>query len=51
MMAVGVVLCIIGGLLDIVILWVVGIVLVIVGGILWLLGSTDHQVGPRKHYW
>jgi hypothetical protein len=47
----GVVLLIIGGLLDIPVLWILGIILAVVGGVLWLLGSMDRKIGPRRHYW
>lgn len=47
----GVILLIIGGLLDVPILWILGIVLAVIGWVLWLLGSVDHKVGPRRHYW
>jgi hypothetical protein len=47
----GVILLIIGGLLDIPILWILGIVLAVIGGVLWLLGSMNRKVGPRRHYW
>lgn len=38
-------------LLNISILWVLGIILAAVGTVLWLLGSMDRAVGPRRHYW
>jgi hypothetical protein len=47
----GVILLIIGGLLDIPVLWILGILLAVIGGVLWLLGSMDRKVGPRRHYW
>lgn len=50
MIILGVILLIIGGLLD-----VPNSVdprpHPVVGGVLWLLGATDHKVGPRRHYW
>jgi hypothetical protein len=47
----GVILLILGALLDIPILWTLGIILVVVGAVLWLLGSMGRAVGPRNHYW
>jgi len=47
----GVILLILGLLLDVYILWIIGIILAVVGGVLWLLGSMDRKVGPRKHYY
>jgi uncharacterized protein DUF6131 len=51
MIILGVVLLILGALLNISILWVLGIILAVVGAALWLLGSMDRAVGPRRHYW
>jgi hypothetical protein len=51
MITLGVILLLIGGLLDIPVLWILGIVLAVIGGVLWLLGSVGRQVGPRRHYW
>ena len=47
----GVILLILGLLLDVYLLWIIGIILAVVGGVLWLLGSMDRKVGPRKHYY
>jgi hypothetical protein len=51
MIVLGVVLLILGWLLGVGILWTIGIVLIVVGAILWILGSMDRAVGPRRHYW
>lgn len=51
MIILGVILLILGALLNLSILWILGIVLAVVGGVLWLLGSMDRAVGPRRHYW
>jgi Family of unknown function (DUF6131) len=51
MIILGVILLILGALLDISILWVLGVILAVVGAILWLLGSMNRSVGPRRHYW
>jgi hypothetical protein len=47
----GVVLLLMGGLMDIPILWILGLMCAVIGGVLWLLGSVDRKVGPRRHYW
>jgi hypothetical protein len=51
MITVGVVLLLLGLLLNISILWAVGVVLVLVGAVLWILGATGRAVGGRNHYW
>jgi hypothetical protein len=47
----GVILLILGAVLNVSILWTIGIILVLVGAVLWILGSTGRTVGPRAHYW
>ncbi|HET9871445.1 MAG TPA: DUF6131 family protein [Propionibacteriaceae bacterium] len=51
MIVLGIILLILGAILDISILWTIGIILVVIGAVLWLLGSMGRTVGPRKHYW
>ncbi len=51
MIVLGLVLLLLGALLDISILWTIGIILVVVGAVLWILGSTGRAIGPRAHYW
>jgi uncharacterized protein DUF6131 len=51
MIVLGLVLLILGWLLGVGILWTIGIILIVVGAILWILGSMDRAVGPRRHYW
>lgn len=51
MITLGIILLIVGALIDISILWTIGIVLVVVGAILWILGSVGRAVGGRRHYW
>ncbi len=51
MIVLGLVLLLLGALLDISILWTLGIVLLVVGAVLFLLGSTGRAVGGRRHYW
>ena len=51
MIILGVILLILGAVLNVPILWTLGIILVVVGAILWILGSTGRSIGPRAHYW
>jgi hypothetical protein len=51
MIILGVILLILGAILNVSILWTVGIILVVVGAVLWLLGTMGRTVGPRAHYW
>lgn len=50
MIILGIILLILGAVLDIGILWTIGIILVIVGAVLWILGAMGRAVGGRKHY-
>lgn len=50
MIVLGIILCIIGFLAAIPILWTIGVFLVVVGIILELLGMLGHAVGGRRHY-
>jgi hypothetical protein len=51
MIILGVILLILGFLLDIGILYTIGGILAVVGIILWLLGAFGRQIGPRVHYY
>lgn len=51
MIVLGLILLVLGALLNISILWTIGIILVVVGAVLWILGSTGRAIGPRTHYW
>ena len=51
MIFLGVILVILGALLDISILFTLGAILAIVGVVLWILGSLDRPVGRRAHYY
>ena len=50
MIGFGLILLILGLILDIGILWTIGIILLIVGVILWILGMLDRAVLGRR-YW
>lgn len=51
MIILGLILLILGLILDVGLLWIIGIVLIAVGALLWLLGSLDRAVAGRRHYW
>lgn len=51
MIVLGIILLIVGALLNIGILWTLGIILIIVGVILWILGAMDRPVFGRRYYW
>ncbi len=51
MIVLGLILLILGLILDVGILWTIGIIMLIVGVILWILGSMGRAVGGRRHYW
>jgi hypothetical protein len=46
----GVILLILGAVLNVPILYTIGIILVIVGALMWILGSMDRGIGGRRHY-
>jgi hypothetical protein len=47
----GVVLVILGALLDIGILFTIGVILLVVGVIFWILGALDRPVFGRRYYY
>jgi hypothetical protein len=47
----GIILALLGALLDIQIILYIGIILIVVGAVLFLLGSMGRAVGGRRHYW
>ena len=51
MIILGVICLILGLVLGVGILWTIGLILIVVGIILWVLGSMDRAIGPRRHYW
>jgi hypothetical protein len=51
MIVLGLILLILGVLLELGILWTIGIVLIIVGVILWILGSMDRAVMGRRRWY
>jgi hypothetical protein len=51
MIFLGLLLLILGIVLGIGILYTIGIVLIVIGPVLWVLGSMNHAVAGRRHYW
>lgn len=51
MIILGLILLVLGFLLNIQILWIIGIVVLVVGLVLLLLGSMGRAVGGRRHYY
>jgi hypothetical protein len=50
MIVLGIILLVLGLVLNINILYVLGIILLVVGAVLFLLGSSGRAVGGRRHY-
>ena len=50
MISLGVILLILGLVLDVGILWTIGIILLVIGAVLFLLGTMGRAVGGRRHY-
>ena len=51
MIILGVILIILGAILDIGILYTIGVILAVVGAILWLLGAIGRPVAGRRYYY
>ena len=47
----GLILVVVGALVDVGILVTLGVILVVVGLIFWLLGALDRPVLGRRHYY
>jgi hypothetical protein len=46
----GLILLVLGAVLDVPILYTIGVILVVIGAILWILGSMNRGIGGRRHY-
>jgi hypothetical protein len=46
----GVILLVLGFILNIQLLWILGAILAVVGVVLFVMGSTGRAVGGRRHY-
>ena len=51
MITLGLVLLVVGFVVNIPVLWTIGLVLMVVGAILWIMGATGRAIGGRAHYW
>jgi hypothetical protein len=51
MLILGLILLLLGFLLNIPVLWTIGIILLVIGAVLFLLGSTGRAVGGRRHWY
>ena len=51
MIVFGIILFVVGILAKIAILQTIGLVVAVIGVALWVLGSTGHAIGGRRHYW
>ena len=47
----GIILIIIGAVVNIPIVYSIGVVIAVIGVILWILGAVGREVGGRRHYW
>ncbi|MEU8223713.1 hypothetical protein [Kribbella sp. NPDC048915] len=50
MLILGLILLILGFVLNISILWTLGIILLLIGAVFWILGATGRAVGGRRHW-
>ena len=51
MIILGIILLIVGALLNVGVLWAIGAVLIVLGVIFWILGAMGRAVGGRRHYY
>jgi hypothetical protein len=51
MIILGIILLILGAVLDVGILYILGLILVVIGAILWILGAVGRPVAGRRFYW
>jgi hypothetical protein len=47
----GIILGIIGFVSGIAVIWTIGMIMLVIGAILALLGTADHAIGGRRHYY
>lgn len=50
MIILGLILLVLGLVLDISILWTIGVIVLVVGAVLFLLGTAGRAVGGRRHW-
>jgi hypothetical protein len=51
MFILGVILIILGAILDIGILYTIGVILAVIGLVLWILGAVGRPVAGRRYYY
>ena len=51
MIVLGVILVLVGALIDVPALYTIGVIVAVVGIVLWVLGALGREVGGRRHYW
>lgn len=51
MFLLGIILLILGAVLNIGLLYTIGAILAIIGAVLWIAGRLGHAIGGRAHYW
>lgn len=51
MIGLGILLLLLGLLLDAGVFWTLGILLVVIGAILYAAGSLGHTFAGRRHWW
>lgn len=51
MIALGVILLVLGFVLNVYLLWVVGVILIVAGAVFWALGSIGRPVGGRRAWY
>jgi len=51
MIGLGVILLIVGYILNVAVLQTIGVVLLVIGAVLWILGSVGRPVGGRRHWY
>lgn len=51
MIVLGLVLLVVGFLLNISILWTIGLILLVIGLVLMAAGRMGHAIGGRRHYY
>jgi hypothetical protein len=51
MIVLGIILLVLGFVLNIPVLWTIGIILLVVGAVLAVLGAAGRAVGGRQHWY
>jgi hypothetical protein len=51
MIILGIILALLGAILNVGFLVAIGVILVVLGVIFWLLGAMGHAVAGRRHYY